>query len=406
MHFLPPCGVVYSTTEGDVRDPTRALLFSICALAFAACVDGERDLFGPDWHTTGSTASEVSFETVSAGYAHTCGLAEGGIAYCWGSNVGGAVGDGTTTDRLVPTEVTGGLRFSSIGVGENHTCALTTDGAAYCWGVDPLTLLGGGPLSFDSLPQAVPGGRQLESLAVGTHHTCALDADGAAWCWGLNRNGQLGDSTSMGRDEPTRVRGGHLFRALAAGEATCGIELDGTVYCWGRNPSDCQCTFVPQVAAAGYAFNTVTVAGHACGLDEAGVAFCWGENISGQIGDGSNTNRPDPTAVLGDLRFSDISAGRFGTCALEEDGDAFCWGSNPSGFLGNGTSNTQSDGPTAVLGGMRFRSISAGSNHTCAIDESGELWCWGWNFFGQLGDGTTEDKHVPGAVLRPRPAAT
>lgn len=388
-----------------MRSPARALLFSSCALVVAACGDGEHDLFGPEWHETGSTAGELSFDAVSAGYAHTCGLAEDGIAYCWGSNVGGALGDGTTTDRLVPTEVAGGHRFSSIGVGEAHTCGLTTDGDAHCWGVDPLTL-GGGPVTFDSLPRAVPGGREFASLAVGTFHTCALDPDGAAWCWGVNGNGQLGDSSSVGRDAPTRVRGGHRFRTLEAGEATCGIELDGTVYCWGRNPSDCQCTFVPQVAAAGYAFTTITVAGHACGLDEAGEAFCWGENIWGQLGDRSNTNRPDPTPVVGNLRFSAISAARFGTCALEEHGDAFCWGANPFGRIGDDTRNTESDVPVAVSGGTRFRSISAGANHTCAIDESSGLWCWGWNEFGQLGDGTTEDRLVPGAVLPPGSMAT
>lgn len=379
-----------------MHDHARGVLLTF-ALVAAACGDGESDLVGPQAHDDGALGELVSFDVVSAGYAHTCALSDEGVAYCWGSNVGGALGDGTTTDRLTPTEVGGDRLFTTIGVGEHHTCGLGTDGVAYCWGVDPLTV-GRGPVRFDSLPRAVAGGQTFASLTVGTLHTCALDRDGAAWCWGVNENGRLGDSTHVGRDAPTPVRGGHRFRALEAGDATCGIEQDGTLYCWGRSPSDCECTVVPQVQGAGYAFATITVAGHVCAIDAAGEPYCWGENIWGQIGDGSNTNRPDPVRVAGGLRFSAISAARFSTCALDGDGAAYCWGSNPFGQIGDGTRGTEWDVPVAVAGGHQFRSISAGANHTCAVDGSGAAWCWGWNAFGQLGDGTVEDRVEPEVV--------
>jgi alpha-tubulin suppressor-like RCC1 family protein len=171
------------------------------------------------------------FTTLAAGVAHSCGLATGGVAFCWGLNTNGQLGDGTTVSRVAPTLVSNNLTFQSIGTGELWSCALDTAGRAYCWGVIP------GVTQAQATPLAVGTAPVFTSLTVGGAHACGLTSDGTAYCWGANNAGQLGDSTTTGRILPTKVAGGLKFLSISAGDAhTCGRGApDGAVLCWGLN---------------------------------------------------------------------------------------------------------------------------------------------------------------------------
>ena len=134
----------------------------------------------------------------------------------------------------------------------------------------------------------------------------------------------------------------------------------------------------------------------------SGEVYCWGYNYAGQLGDGTRaepgTPGTSPTRVLGNQRFKAVSLGDQHTCALASDGAAYCWGENRVGALGDGTTEIRTV-PTRVRGNLTFVQISAGSSHTCGRTDYGVIYCWGWNVFGALGDGTTRRRLEPTRVL-------
>jgi alpha-tubulin suppressor-like RCC1 family protein len=147
-------------------------------------------------------ANGVALVAVSAAIKHACGLAAGGVAYCWGRNGSGQLGDGSVIDTGVPQPVSGALRFASLSArGPNHSCGITLDGAAFCWGSNALAQLGTGAGSGATVPVEVAGDLRFVSLSAGFFHTCGVTTDGTAYCWGYGAFGQLG--TGRFQDEPT-----------------------------------------------------------------------------------------------------------------------------------------------------------------------------------------------------------
>jgi alpha-tubulin suppressor-like RCC1 family protein len=183
-----------------------------------------------------------------------------GIAYCWGDNFFGELGDGTKEGRSSPTGVATELRFSSISAGNDHSCGIATTGAAYCWGRKNKGQLGDGTQTIYEVPVAPPtlvaGGLAFTSLSSGSEHTCGITPEQAVYCWGANEYGQLGDGSLQMRTTPVPVAGGLRFSS---------IEL-------GHNTS--------------------------CGITPARRAYCWGRNDMGQVGDGTYTHRSLPTRVV------------------------------------------------------------------------------------------------------------
>ncbi len=172
-----------------------------------------------------------------------------------------------------------------------------------------------------------------------------------------------------------------------------------TLIAAGAAPTEAATRKYTQVAAGGE---------HACAITSRGDAYCWGSNADGQLGNGNKSNTPSLTAVavVGGYRFVSIAASKYTTCAITSRGNAYCWGaddnsdgySSSGGMLGGGFALGDSDAPVAVLGGRRFTSISAGTDHFCGLTIDGRAHCWGGNSSGQLGDGTTDDKDQPVAV--------
>jgi alpha-tubulin suppressor-like RCC1 family protein len=277
-------------------------------------------------------------------------LTTAGKAYCWGAGGNHQIGDGGNSARNTPTAVSGGLTFTTLSAGWYHNCAVGSDGPSYCWGYNASAQLGDGTTTDRSSPVSPSGGLTFARIAAGRYHTCAVTPAGAAYCWGNNNNGEIGDGTVGARTTPTLVAGGLTFTSIATGGGA--------------------------------------TSGHSCGITTSGSAYCWGNNSSGQLGDGSTTNRNQPTAVTGGLAFNAISVGSNHTCALTAGGIAYCWGSNASGQLGDGTTVQHSD-PRPVLSpaGVTFTFITAGDSHSCAVASSGVAYCWGLNADGQLGVG-------------------
>jgi len=349
-------------------------------------------------------ARNTTFVAIDSGYDHTCVLTKAGGVICWG--------DGITT----PTEITGltsGVK--AISAGFNHTCALTFTGGVKCWqggnsqdfGID-LQLAGPIPEDVIGLTSGVT------AISAGGFHTCALTSSGGVKCWGANAVGQLGNgSTSQFVATPADVVGlASGVSAISAGsEHTCALTVDGAVKCWGFNSYGAlgdgtttgSATPVNVVGLVS-GVSAISAGGeHTCALTSTGEVKCWGYN-TGQDdhqSDGMNDEfSAIPVDVIGLTKGATaISVGGGHNCALTGQGEVKCWGLNRSGELGDGTT-TDSIAPVTGSGLKRgISGIAAGEAHTCALTVDDRVKCWGWNGFGQLGDGTVTDSSKPVDVI-------
>lgn len=374
---------------------------------------------------TPTVATGFTAGSVDAGSWHTCSVAQNGDAYCWGFNFRGQLGaaGGPVSNQLRPARVTGGLRFRRVASGHEspatHTCGVTVSGDAYCWGSNERGRLGAGQERFHATPQPIPE-LKFTAVSTGLWHSCGVTTENAAYCWGGNFLGALGNGTETDAQAPTPVSGNLPFAAISAGESfTCALTPPGRAYCWGTNREgqlgigtlDRRGHRVPEPVQGALTFRSISAgAAHACGVTSAGVAYCWGNNASGQLGTGDTTAHAAPTQVVGSSRFRSVSAGGGHSCGITTEGAAYCWGRNASGQLGNGGGGNREDSratPAAVAGGLTFRSVSAGLDHTCGVVTSGEVYCWGLNDHAQLGWSARERcsglvcAKTPGRVSRP-----
>ena len=362
---------------------------------------------------------------ISAGWGHTCALLADHTVRCWGDNSDGQLGDGTTTDQLVPANVVGIKTATAISAGGDHTCALLADHTIRCWGDNSDGQLGDGTTVDRHTPVAVSGISTAVGVAAsdGWGHTCAPLVEGTVRCWGNNTIGQLGDHTWVSKHAPVDVVEtavhhpsagllGGVASIAVGGNITCGLLKTGGLACWGNSSNgqlgglghDTWTSSNTPVAVGGIrtAIAVATGLDHACAVLADAYVRCWGANANGQLGQG--TSDPDrnqsPLAVPGISTATAIAARGRHTCVRLDDGGVRCWGGNGSGELGDGTT-TQRSTPVAVAGIDTASAISTGSSHTCALLTDGTVRCWGRNDSGQLGDGSTIDRHAPVAVVIP-----
>lgn len=188
------------------------------------------------------------FRLVSVGGIHTCGISLDDRAFCWGHGKSGELGNGKTLIRRPPTAVAGGLRFKAVAAGETQrsgnwyfTCGVTTEDRAYCWGGNLDGQLGDGTTTRRLKPAAVAGGLRFSTVSAGGSFTCGVTTANAAYCWGRDDHGQLGDGGPTGdadskRLSPVPVASGLAFAAVSTGWIhPCGLTTDGAAHCWGSN---------------------------------------------------------------------------------------------------------------------------------------------------------------------------
>lgn len=394
------------------------------------------ELVGTVMTCQAAAAASYDPSMISANIYSACAL-ESGKAYCWGS---GALGDGSITsqsDTPAAVDTTGllaGKTLTQITTGDNHACALDTDGRAYCWGSNPDGGLGDGTTTGSGVPVAVDtsgvlAGKKLIEISAGAEgSTCALASTGVAYCWGDNGGGELGDGSMASSTVPVAVdtsgplAGKKLTQISSGGEDnTCALDSAGAAYCWGYNAfgqlgdgtdtlSTTPVTVDTSGVLAGKKLIQISAGGmHACALDSAGDAYCWGYGLYGELGDGdpsgASASTPvavDTSGVLAGKALTQITAGWVHTCALDTTGTAYCWGENGAGALGDGAT-ADARVPMAVdtggvLAGKTLAQISASQYSTCALGSTGALYCWGYNYVGELGDGlsgTQNDTDVP-----------
>lgn len=251
----------------------------------------------------------------------------------------------------------------------------------------------------------------LWQVSAGEFHTCGVTTDNLAYCWGAN-GGTLGDGTTVDRLRPAAVLGGLRFRHVSAGDGqhTCGVTTDYRAYCWGLNNAGelgdgtTIKRSLPVPVAGGRQFLQVSAGlGYTCGITYAdNRAYCWGGNTFGQLGVGDQVERLTPTAVHGGRRFRQISASGWPghTCAVTTTNEVYCWGSNRDGELGDSSTAKRRVRPVLVVGGRLFAHVDAGSHFTCAVTTGSRAFCWGYGIDGQLGTGDTRSSSWPRPVAR------
>jgi alpha-tubulin suppressor-like RCC1 family protein len=413
--------VTYSSSSPDVATVDangRIRTFATGTATITASVE--------NLHSDIHIAVVPQFTQIATGDQHTCGITGTQRLYCWGSDIDGNLGVGTSSDdcsaqiggrcSLVPIPVTGAERFVSVTAGEYHTCALTSAGAAYCWGANVYGQVGVGTTDNEvRVPTAVIGGHTFGSITAGRMHTCGIDTAGDSWCWGWDAWGQLGAGVS-GPDRchffssgepcsgtPLKVAGNVRFTMVVGSQdASCGSDVSGAVYCWGASVggtdgTDCQagqnanCTRTPLLQVGGATFTRMGMGGSfRCGQKLDGVLWCWGYDFYGAFGNGTASTSSLDTLVraAGGKPYAQITMGSGHICGLN-GGVAECWGYNNEGQAG-GSIGTDRYTPGSVSGGISFASVTSGPSTftTCGISTAGRGYCWGFGQLGNLGNGT------------------
>ena len=344
---------------------------------------------------------------------------------CWGANNKGQLGIGTTTYQTTPQPVNLGTgRTAEIAsTGGSHTCAILDDGSLKCWGSNTDGQLGIGTAGwseYKTTPQTVNLGTGItpEFLDLANDNTCAITDDNVIKCWGRNYNGMLGLGTSYSSavSVPANVSvdSDSYPVSITSSSNYYGIKCvtleDRTIQCWGYDYQDILGWAAPSRIYNSreigiYVNRTVTeiAAGshHNCIIDNMGELKCWGRGTSGQLGIGNSINIDTPAKVdLGAGRTATyVSAKGMVSCAILDNGSLKCWGYNYYGQLGIGTSgngpDSTKDTPQYVdLGTNRTaKSVSNGWSHTCAILDNGSL-NLGSNSNGQLGIGSNTNQNT------------
>jgi len=307
--------------------------------------------------------------SLGIGGVHSCAVLRDSSVRCWGSGARGELGNGATVDRHVPVVVTGLSGVVQVVAGNVHSCALTAAGAVKCWGSNSAGQLGDGSFTDRSTPVDVVGlGSGVAMITAGFQHTCALTATGAVKCWGRNNWGQTGNNDVNNQQFATPVDVIGLSSGVVAvdadvGDTVCALLGTGAVRCWGLNANGdvgdgtSGMNRRQPVDVVGLSGGVVAITAKCAVLAPSRTLKCWGSNSLGQVGDGTTTARSTPVAVVGfgsdALKARGVGGHR---CGVTLAGRLQCWGGNSSGQLGDGTmTNRLTAGDVLVDGDPLYR---------------------------------------------------
>ena len=424
-------GILGDGTEMDRKVPTAVIDLGEAVTSIAvgrnhACaitVSGGMKCWGGNYFGqlgNGTTVSSLTpvdvvglssgVVAISAGRSHTCAVTVSGLK-CWGNNSSGQLGTGpSSTTLLIPEQVLFLGAVSEVSAGSSHTCAVTTAShSVKCWGNGNRGQLGNGSTSSSNFPDDVMGlFGGVSQISAGKDHTCVLlSATGALKCWGANEYGQLGDGTLLERSTPVDVLGlgSGILQIATTWDHTCALTVSNGVKCWGNNEygalgdGSTENRLSPvNVSGLASGVESISLAGQSsCAVMATGSVKCWGA-LSNSLG--------EPVVQL-----EPVDAPEFGTnvssidmygnaCLIDGTGALKCRGENFFGQLGDGTTDNSLSFVNVVGLGSSVMNVSIGGEHTCAVDGGGVALCWGYNHTGQLGYRTVgEFQAVPGAVV-------
>ena len=357
-------------------------------------------------------------------------IKDNGTLWGAGLNNRGQLGIGDTRNRTayVPALVTPNtLTFKAVSAfaygTESHTLAITPDGTLYTWGYNNRGQLGNGSTSNRNVPTLTSLGTSVKFIAVaaGRNFSAAIAADGQLYTWGWNGEGQLGigATSPTTRNTPQTMNNTNLrFQSVSAGDRCVyaitaegidaeGKNLPGKLYAWGNNGSgrlgtgDTTRRTVPTQVPVGGSIDPIVkmVAGRSLGhvlvLTADGTVYSCGANGYGQLGNGSTTSRNNLSTPVTTVKFKTIGTGHYHSMALTADGNLYVWGRNNYGQVGDNTTRNKTVPTWISRDGRKYVAIAAGEYTSMAVCTEGRLYLWGYNNYGQFGNGTTVRQNYP-----------
>jgi len=421
---------------------------------------------------------------VSVGTTSACAVTYTGDLYCWGSNSAGQLGLGNNENKTVATLVAGVTNVFQVSVGKNFACALTKTGSVYCWGSNEFGQLGQDAIQSSNSPVIVSGiPAAVTSVVARGNRVCVVSSD--VYCWGEFSNNSF--TSSSRQSIPTKLDNSAGAFGISLGNNFGCIRFSSSVACWGVNNhgqlgvgNKTDSNTLQQVSGINAIKQLVTGSSFVCVLDASEDTFCWGENQSGQLGITAGADQPTriPTGAsksafiaasgsttcslkidgyvscIGDvssgqsgvlatsasvllntqvsnvyristgttttcainisttsaiycwgplapedtaLAVDEVSVGNSSACAISNAKNLYCWGSNSSGQLGNSSVKSSTLQLNRVASDASFSKVAVGYRHACAVTDAGLVYCWGDNSRLQLGS-TGADSKIPKAV--------
>ena len=336
----------------------------------------------------------------------------------WGYNDTGELGLNDSINRYIPNIIKGSSKkFCNIQGGNGHVIALDDSGACWSWGFGLMGQLGNGSSDNRCTPVLIHGTKTYCKIAATYLMSMAIDTTGLIWGWGWNRIGVLGnDNVGDNIYTPVSIHGARkTFCEIAMGDSTSmGIDLRGRLWSWGGDYSGALGTntvncnrCIPVSVHTNRTYCKISVGYidvHVLALDNLGVLWAWGANSGftgfGCLGDGTTVDKCIPISVHGGITFCKISAGERVSVGIDNNGQVWGWGRNAYGQIGD-NSTTNRCVPTSIHGTKKtFCEISSNHRHVVAIDNHSQVWSWGRNDRGQLGDNTTVNRLTPVRVFK------
>ncbi len=360
-----------------------------------------------------TNTDNTKFVNVATGKYHMGAIDEAGALWMWGYNNHGQLGDNSTTARISPVKIINpeGKKFVSISMGDYHTQAIDEAGNVFIWGYNGYGQLGHNGITAQSLIPIIIVTSKANKLYAGNSSSYSLDTSNNLWVWGDGSYGQLGNGSSASYGSARRITNSdnakfmNISTSVSSYYFVLGIDENGSLWTWGYNYYGLGIykTSVDIPTKITNTDNTKFVAigaggSHGFAIDEVGALWAWGLNNFGQLGNGNNNNSSIPIKITNtdNTKFISVAGGNFHSLAIDEAGALWAWGYNSYGQLGNGNTNN-SNIPKKITNtdNTKFVSVWAGGSHSIAIDEAGSLWAWGYNGNGQLGDGSTNNSNIP-----------
>lgn len=401
------------TASGGVAPYTFASSGTLPAglsLSSAGVLSGTPGASGGDFTVI---ATDSGGRTASLAVGLVVGTASTAGWYSWGA---GFLGDGSNAARNQPAQASALPKLTAIGsTNYSASCGLKEDGTAICWGAGSNYQLGNGAANDSPYPVTVSGAARYSSLTAGYMSFCGVATDGTGWCWGYGVSGNLGNGAATTRVTPTPMLGGPVWTSIAASTATptaCGTKTDGTVWCWGYTTPGIlgdgstattqkdSPTLVAGLTGASWTKTALWGQG-VCALNTSREVWCWGRNDWGTLGKGTATSTYDRPAKVGTAsNWTDVAGTQQAVCALNDAGEIWCWGRGNGGAIGNGsTANASSPTKVLVSGNPVFAKLKAAELQdgplVCGLTTDGSMYCWGTNTSGQFADGSRTGSSTP-----------
>jgi gliding motility-associated-like protein len=301
-------------------------------------------------------ASAQCWKTVKSGDFHTLAIKTDGTLWAWGNNNYGQLGDGTTTNKNIPTKIGNSNDWQFIFPGDHSSFAIKYDGSLWAWGINTYGILGDGSIINKNTPTRIGNDFDWKFVSNNAYNTLAQKNDNSIWAWGSNSNGTLGNGSNTDSLIPVQVGNETSWKSISAGALfSTGIKNDGTIWAWG--------------------FGTY-----------------------GELGNGNLGNVNTPTQIGNSNNWASISASYHTILAKKNDGTLWGWGLNKYGELGDGT-KIQKNFPIQVGTSSDWDIIGTGPGNSYGIKTNGTLWTWGDNSAGQLGNGNFNNNYIPNQIV-------